>query len=141
MATKKTVVVETGKDLFSCFISKNSDLPFQIVGDGKTVRSAMEDFRQSVAEMKSYYEEIGKPFPDMEFEFVFDVGAFLNYYPINVTAFAEYIGMNTSLLRQYASGLKTPKEKNLERIKAGIRQIAKDIAAGHLIDKPVLQYV
>ncbi len=141
MARKITVVVETGRDMFSCFMSGASDLPIHVIGDGKTVRGAMEDFRTAFNEAKEYYEEQGTPLPELEFDFVLDVGAFLNYYPINVTAFAEYIGMNTSLLRQYTSGLKVPKDKNLGKIRDGIQRIAKDIAAGHLIDKPVSQYI
>ena len=138
---KITVIVETGKELFSCFMSGADDLDFSIVGDGKTASRAIEDFKVSVEEMRAFYQERGKMFPELEFEFVLDVGAFFDYYPINITAFAERIGMNASQLRQYARGLRTPKASTLAKIRDGIQQVAKDIAAGHLIDKPVLQYV
>lgn len=142
MARKIEVIVETGKDGFSCFMSKKSDdLEFGLHGMGKNVRAAIDDFYAGRDFMYEYLRDEGKEVPDLEFYFVMDVGAFLNYYPINVTAFAKYIGMNASLLRQYASGLKTPKEKNLEKIRKGIQLVAKDIAAGLLIDRPVLQYV
>jgi len=91
--------------------------------------------------VKEVLENEGQEFPDLEFRFIFDVGAYLNYYPINVTAFAQYIGMNASLLRQYATGIKTPQAKNLEKIRQGIIQVGHDIADGLLIDRPVLQYV
>ena len=138
---KITVVVETGRDLFSCFMSGADDLGFGIVGDGKTVRKAMEDFMAGHDEMRDYYASIGKPFPELEFEFVFDVGAFLNYYPINVTAFAEYIGMNASLLRRYASGLCQPSSKTIAKIRRGLDTVGRDIVEGRLVDRPVLQYV
>ena len=45
MARKVTVVVETGKDLFSCFLAKDSEgLGFGLCGDGKTAQAAIEDF-------------------------------------------------------------------------------------------------
>ena len=141
MARKITVVVERGKDLFSCFMSGVDDLPVAIFGDGNTARKAMDDFLASYEAMKIYCREQGSDLPELEFDFVMDVGAFLDYYPINITSFAKYIGMNPSLLRQYASGLKTPREKNLEKIREGILKVSKDIAAGHLIGKPVPQYV
>lgn len=77
----------------------------------------------------------------MEFRFIFDVGAFFSYYPISISAFAKYIGMNASLLRQYAAGIKVPQAKSLKRIRQGIAKIKVDLDAGLLIDKPVLQYV
>ncbi len=127
--------------MFSCFMADADDLDFSIVGDGKTAAKAMEDFQAAADEMKAYYQEQGEEFPDLEFEYVLDVGAFFDYYPINITAFAQRIGMNASQLRQYASGLRTPKASTLARIREGIQKTAKDIAAGRLIDKPVLQYV
>lgn len=142
MARKVTVVVETGKDLFACFMAKDSDdLGFGLCGDGKTVQAAIEDFYICRDEAKLDFEEQGRKFPDLEFHFVFDVGAFFNYYPLSISAFANYIGMNASLLRQYASGIKVPQGKSLEKIRKGIAKVKGDIDAGMLIDRPVLQYV
>lgn len=135
------VIVETGKDLYSCFIANSDDMELGIYGTGKTVRKAIKDFEEAYEEMKSYYSESGKEFPELRFEYVFDVGAFFNYYPINITAFAEYVGMNASLLRQYASGIKAPTEKTLKRIKNGIEKVSSDIGNGLLTDRPVTQYV
>ncbi len=79
MARKITVVVETGKDLFSCFMSGADDLDFGLHGDGKTARKAIEDFYIARDEMKDFYEEQGREFPELEFEFVLDIGAFFSY--------------------------------------------------------------
>lgn len=62
---KVKVIVETGKDLFSCFMSGADNLDFSIIGTGKTARKSIEDFKLALGEMKSYYEEIGKDFPEM----------------------------------------------------------------------------
>ena len=141
MARKVTVVVESGKDYYSCFMTGADDLKFGLIGDGKTVRAAMEDLLMADKEMREFYEEEGKEYPDLEVHVVFDVGAFFNYYPLSITAFAKYIGMNASLLRQYAAGIKSPQGKSLEKIRQGIAKVKGDIDTGLLIDKPVLQYV
>lgn len=92
-------------------------------------------------EARQDFKENDKVFPNVEFRFIFDVGAFFSYYPISISAFAKYIGMNASLLRQYAAGIKVPQAKSLKRIRQGIAKIKGDLDAGLLIDKPVLQYV
>lgn len=67
MARKVTVVVESGKDLYSCFMTGTDDLTFGLIGDGKTAKAAMEDFLIADKEMREFYEEEGKEYPDLEF--------------------------------------------------------------------------
>ena len=141
MAKKIKVIVETGKDLFSCFmVGKDSGLA-GLHGDGKSARKAIDDFYLCYEEEKQYFQEQGKEAPDLEFEFIFDIGAFFSYYLINVTGFAEYAGMNASLLRQYACGLKSPSKNTIGKIRDAIDKYKKDIDAGLLIDRPVPQYI
>ena len=141
MAKKIKVIVETGKDLFSCFMVGEDAGLTGLHGDGKTARKAIDDFCLCYAEEKQYFQEQGKEMPNLEFEFIFDIGAFFSYYMINVTAFAEYAGMNASLLRQYACGLKSPTKNTIGKIRDAIDKYKKDIDAGLLIDRPVPQYI
>ena len=140
MVQKIKVIVETGRDLFSCFMV-NADGLTGIHGDGKTARKAIADFYLCYEEEKEYCREQGEEVPELEFEFIFDIGAFFNYYFINVTAFAEYAGMNASLLRQYACGLKAPTKNTIAKVREAIDKFRKDIDAGLLIDRPVPQYI
>ena len=141
MAKKIKVIVETGKDLFSCFMVGEDDALTGLHGDGKSARKAIDDFYLCYEEEKQYCQEQGKEMPNLEFEFIFDIGAFFSYYMINVTAFAEYAGMNASLLRQYACGLKSPTKNTIGKIRDAINKYKKDIDAGLLIDRPVPQYI
>ena len=141
MAKKIQVIVETGKDMFACFMAGEHDGLTGLHGDGKTARKAISNFCQCYKEEKQFCQSEGKIVPELEFEFVFDIGAFFSYYFINVSAFAEYAGMNASLLRQYACGLKSPTKVTIDKIKATIDNYKKDIAAGLLIDRPVPQYI
>lgn len=141
MAKKIKVIVETGRDLFACFMAGEHSGITGLHGEGKSARKAIEDFLLCYEEEKQYCREQGKSAPELEFDFVFDVGSFFSYYPINVTAFAEYSGINASLLRQYACGLKTPTTKTIGKVRDAIDKFKKDIDAGHLIDRPVPQYI
>jgi hypothetical protein len=77
MVKKVDVIVETGKDLFSCFLSNDSsDIGIGLCGDGKTVQAAIEDFYVCYEEARQDFKENGKVFPNVEFRFIFDVGAF-----------------------------------------------------------------
>lgn len=141
MTTKIKVIVETGKDGFGCFMPERPEEVSGMHGAGKTARKAIEDFYVCYEEEKKWQKEQGKEPVEMEFEFIFDIGAFFNYYCINVTAFAQYAGMNASLLRQYACGLKTPTKQTIDKLSEIINKFKKDIDAGLLIDRPVLQYI
>jgi len=105
-------------------------LDFSLVGCGKTAKAAIEDFYAARDEMKGFYEESGKVFPEIDFSFRFDIGALFNYYPLNITALAGYIGMNGSLLRQYATGIKRPSVRTLERLNKGLENLGKTFAGG-----------
>lgn len=138
-----TVIVEkgSGEKNFGCFNVEDID-KMSITGVGSSARAAILDFNDAYHEACECLREEGKPIPEVHFTYKFDVGSFFDYYPLNVTAVAKYIGINSSLLRQYASGLRVPQAKQLQKIQEGINTIIHDISSGNnLIDKPVLQYV
>ena len=141
MAKKVQIIVETGKDMFACFMVGAHEGLTGLHGDGKTARKAISDFYQCYEEEMQFCKDEGKKVPELEFEFIFDIGAFFSYYMINVSAFAEYAGMNASLLRQYACGLKFPTKATIDKIRNAIERYKTDIDSGRLIDRPVPQYV
>lgn len=141
MEKKIKVIVETGKDMFACFMVGEHNGITGLHGDGKTARKAIDDFYLCYEEEKTYCREQGIEIPELEFEFMFDIGAFFSYYMINVTAFAEYAGMNASLLRQYACGIKLPNKNTISKISSVIDRYKMDIDSGILIDRPVPQYI
>jgi len=139
---KVTAIVERGKGKgnFSCFVPESIN-NCGLAGYGKTSREAMEDIRVTVQEYKEMAAEKGETFPDVEFDFLFDVGAFFDYYPIDVTAFAKYIGMNASVLRQYVTALRVPKKDAIMKIRNGIDQISRDLGMNLMVTQPPVAYV
>lgn len=135
-------IVERGKGKrnFSCFAPEDID-NFGLGGYGGTSREAMADTELVAKEYKEMKAEEGGEFPDVEFDWRFDVGAFFDYYPIDVTAFAKYIGMNASVLRQYVTALREPKKAAIMKIREGIDKLSRDLGANRMVEMPPASYV
>ncbi|MBI3259207.1 MAG: helix-turn-helix transcriptional regulator [Ignavibacteriae bacterium] len=59
-----------------------------------------------------------------------DIASFFDSFPyLNVSALADRIGINKSLLAQYANGSKKPAPKQAQRILTGIQQLGNELAA------------
>lgn len=79
-------------------------------------------------------KEDGEEYPsvfDGEYEVVydFDVATLLDYYRgiFSFSALQVITGINQKQLAHYASGVSTPPPKQVEKIKCGLRRLAKDI--------------
>lgn len=142
MSVKLLVIVERGpgKRNFSCFATETVG-DFSLAGYGASAREAMDDIKVSAQEFKEIAEERGVEFPNIEFDYRFDVGAFFDYYPLDVTAVAKYIGINASVLRQYATSIREPKAKQLEKIRKGLSLLANDLGSGLMISRPAADYI
>ncbi|MEI6141735.1 MAG: hypothetical protein WCP85_20860 [Mariniphaga sp.] len=129
-------MIEKGKDgTFGIF---TPDLKNTIIGEGKTVAEAKNDFDNSVKEVSLYFEESGKDLPEelqnIEFEYKYDLASLFNYYSfINVTKFAKVAGINASLMRQYKSGNQYISENQVMKIENALHKIANEIAAIKLV--------
>lgn len=132
MKTKRsTALIEKGKDgVYGIF---TPDLKHTIIGEGRTVIEAKEDFQNSVIEMIASYTGENKDVPDelkgITFEFRYDIASFFDYYDfINVSKFAERAGINPSLLRQYKSGTTNYiSESQMRKIEAALRKISSEL--------------
>ncbi len=133
---RTTALIEKGKDgTFGIF---TPDLKSTIIGEGKTVAEAKEDFNNSVNEVSLYFQESGKEAPDelqnIEFEFKYDLASLFDYYNfINVSKFAKVAGINASLMRQYKTGNQYISENQVLKIEAALHKLANEIAAIKLV--------
>jgi len=93
------------------------------------------DLRQNLEEALEGYLETAKEFKvdisdikNRKIELQLDVKQFFEYFKsINLSGFAQYTGINRSLLNQYSKGLKRPSEKQSLRILEGIHNLGKDL--------------
>ena len=103
---------------------------------GDTLEEAKRNFEKFPQEYIEISKEAGKEIPselndgNLEFEYVYDLSGFFAYYNfISPTKIARRIGINTTLMRQYASGctyLSYTKKKEIEK---EIRNIGKELLA------------
>ena len=70
---KVQVIIERGvDDTFDANMEFISNIPFGLLGQGKTVSEAIDDFYNSYDEIKAMYKAEGNECPALEFEFKHD---------------------------------------------------------------------
>ncbi len=127
---KVTVTVEQAKDgSFWCYTNDNIG-KVGLNSCGESVAAAKQDLMNCLALAKEDAEENGGKFPDVEFEYKYDLQSFFNYFSfLNVSEIAKRAGVNPSLMRQYSKGIKHAGEKTYERLANCMNDIKRDLAA------------
>jgi predicted RNase H-like HicB family nuclease len=121
------LIIEKGEDGFWGRIKDKDSL---ITSFGETIDHLKSSMNEA---MELYFEELEKPIPKYEFDLVMDIQEFfiINDF-INISTLAKRIGMNSSLLRQYAKGIKFPSLKQVNKIENAIRKIGKQLSTTEL---------
>lgn len=131
---KVLVLIEKDDNGFGAFTANTKST---IIGEGKTVDEAKADFLNSYKEVVEVYVEMGKPLPeelrDPVFEYTYDISALFDAFKfLNVSKFAESIGISASLMRHYKRGDTYISARQAKRIEAGLHRIALDLLAVNL---------
>ncbi len=116
--SRVTLIIEENKDGFWAQIREYDG----VFTHGET----LEELKSNAMEaLELYFEESESAMPrNFKFEFVYDIREFFEVNDfINISKLAERSGINPSLLRQYARGIKYPGEKQIAKIQATIREI------------------
>ena len=100
-----------------------------------TGRNSIELVSNMVESLNLYFEEKGEErvITTNNLSFEIQISSVFEVFPINVKALAERIGMNYTLLSQYASRKKTPSVKQLQRIISGIHEVGRELTTINLI--------
>ena len=130
MSSKKiNVVIERGIDgSFSAYIA-DDNCEFGCIGEGKSVEETKADFMKAVGEMQEVYAEEGSKFPDVEFDFIYDMASFLNYYAyaFSLAGSARITGVNQGQLSHYVTGRRRPSKSTVEKIEQSLHDFANEI--------------
>ena len=130
MSSKKiNVVIERGIDgSFSAYIA-DDNCEFGCIGEGKSVEETKADFMKAVGEMQEVYAEEGSKFPDVEFDFIYDMASFLNYYAyaFSLAGLARITGVNQGQLSHYFTGRRRPSKSTVEKIEQSLHDFANEI--------------
>lgn len=103
-----------------------------IIGSGKSVAEAKEDFFNSLKEIKSTYSERGLSVPkeltDSTFEYRYDISSVLDELDcLNLTKFAKIAGVNSSLLRHYKRGDFAISSKQVSKIETALHNLGRKL--------------
>jgi transcriptional regulator with XRE-family HTH domain len=90
---------------------------------------------RSIEALERKFKKLLKAFHDVDpnrvkFTIAHDLTSFFDTNKfLNISAVAEKVGMNASLLRQYTSGTKTPSPQTADKIERVIHSVARDLAS------------
>jgi len=129
---KVKVTIERGDDgSFHAHFS-NKKMPFGLIGEGNTAADAISDFYLSHNDMREYYKETGKTFPeDVEYEFRYDLPSFLQYYAYAFTlaGLERITGVHQKQLGLYISGIRKPSGTTIRKIEERIHAFGNEISS------------
>jgi len=91
------------------------------------------DYANNIPALERKMKKLLKDFheiSDVEFDYLYDVSVFFeNFNFLKQTKIAELAGINSSLLRQYATGIKHPSPEQAKKIEVAIHKLARDMEA------------
>ena len=127
--SKITVIIEKDKNGFGAFTASTKST---ILGEGKKVEEAKADLMNSFNEVLETYTQIGQEIPeelkDPEFEYTYDISALFDAFRfLNVSRFAESIGLSPSLMRHYKRGDTYISTTQAKRIESGLHRVAREL--------------
>lgn len=126
---KVRVIIEKDAEGYSAFID---GIESTVFGEGVSVAEAKEDLDNSYKEVLASYldngEEVPEELQDLVFDYKYDISALFNAFDfINVSKFAQRIGLSPSLMRHYKGGDTYISDNQAKRIEAGLHQIAREL--------------
>ena len=95
----------------------------------KKINVVIERGMKAVGEMQEVYAEEGSKFPDVEFDFIYDMASFLNYYAyaFSLAGLARITGVNQGQLSHYVTGRRRPSKSTVEKIEQSLHDFANEI--------------
>lgn len=134
---KVKAFIERGNDgSFGVYVDlENNTLNYGIIGEGKTIKEAIDDFHNSYNEMKELYLSESKHFEEAEFEFKYDTASFLAYYSnvLSLAGLGRLTGINQGQLSHYVTGRRKPSQKTVQKIEKSLHDFAAEISQVQLI--------
>ncbi len=135
MKVKSTAIIEKGDMGYDITLKSQEGIPFGLLGQGRTVEEAKEDFMNSYKEMMELMKDKGIECPELEFEYLFDTASFLTSVSSTFTmaGLSRITGINRKQLGHYVQGTSKPSAKTATRIQESIISYVNEIAAVRFI--------
>lgn len=135
MEKVRVYVCKEADGTYSCYADEKSTLNYGLVGEGSTVKQAIDEWYAVYEAMKRSYAKDGMCFVEAEFEFTYDVPSFLAYYGglITFKGLAKVTGISAAQLSHYANGYRHPSPKTVLKIQDGLRSFASELSQVSLV--------
>lgn len=115
---------EPGEKNFSCYMNI-TELKTGVLGLGSSAKAAINDMMSGWQDAVADFKEDGIEAPELEIEYRFDVGSLFSFYDfVNIAGVAREIGINPSVMRQYAIGTRKPSTERKAEIMTGFKRLA-----------------
>ena len=130
--TTQACVEKVGNKNFACYTTDKIG-NCSLAGYGDTPQEAIEDMNLTYKEFKEINAEEGLETPKLAFAYKFDIPSLLAYLNcINVTKFSQLIGINPSLMRQYATKKVNASDTQLAKINKGLDKLRDLLAVANV---------
>jgi len=114
---KVALIIEKGEEALWGRVTVNDNL---ITTEAGTINELETELHRLIFEFEGI--------KDIEFEKYYDVFALFEEFDfINISKFAKYADINPGQLRQYASGVKHPREAQAKKIEQAFHKLSKEI--------------
>ena len=136
---KLTIILETSDNDFQGVISHPD---FSILGMEDSMEALMATFKEQIQglldnELKEKAEWQGVKIQDIEFDYVATIeGIFDTFSFLKISAVAREAGINESLLRQYANGIKYPSIPTAQKIERVLHRLAQSMLSMQVAQLP-----
>lgn len=129
MKLKVVAIIEQASDGgFGCYIEDDLG-DFRVAGYGETAEAARKDLLVAYEFMREVRSEEGKETPELSITYKYDMQSFFDYFSmLNASKVAERAGINPSLLRRYISGKANAGQKQYDKMRKAVREIAAELA-------------
>lgn len=115
---------EPGEKNFSCYMNI-TELKTGVLGLGSSAKAAINDMMSGWQDAVADFKDDGIEAPELEIEYRFDVGSLFSFYDfVNIAGVAREIGINPSVMRQYAIGTRKPSTECKAEIMTGFKRLA-----------------
>ena len=115
---------EPGEKNFSCYMNI-TELKTGVLGLGSSAKAAINDMMSGWQDAVADFKDDGIEAPELEIEYRFDVGSLFSFYDfVNIAGVAREIGINPSVMRQYAIGTRKPSTERKAEIIVGFKRLA-----------------
>lgn len=135
MEKVRVYVCKEADGTYSCYADEKSNINYGLIGEGSSVKEAIDEWNAVYESMKKSYEKDGMPFVEANFEFTYDVPSFLSYYGglITFKGLAKITGISAAQLSHYATGYRHPSPKTVLKIQHGLRSFASELSHVSLV--------